>query len=130
MHAAIAALEEVPRSYIDGNNLKLRKRRDLLHSLLTSVPGVECPRTQGAFYLFTDVSALLQKDGDDSGGAERLNFSSSADLCLWLLDEAGVSLVPGEPFGRDGCIRIAYTAGIDDIQKAGASIRDSLLKLV
>ena len=132
MHAAIAALEDVPQSFIDANNKTLRQRRDVLHALLTSVPGVKCPRTQGAFYLFTDISALLREEGaaGSGGGGDQLSFSSSADVCLWLLDEAGVSLVPGEPFGKEGCIRIAYTARMDDIRKAGESIRDSLLKLV
>ncbi len=120
MRAAVAALA-VPWAEIDKNNATLRARRDRLHAQLSAVPGLKCPRTQGAFYLFADISALC--------GAGK-QFTSSADVCLWLLEEVGVSLVPGEPFGRPGSVRVAYTASDADLDVAGRKLQEALQKLV
>jgi aspartate aminotransferase len=87
--------------------------------LLSSVQGVVCPKTQGAFYLFVDISLLI-------GPQQR--FNSSADVCLWLL-EKGVALVPGEPFGKPGCIRISYTASNEMIELAGQILKTSFEEL-
>jgi exosome complex component RRP43 len=119
MAAAHAAISQVPRSEFVQNNTTLRQRRDRLVKLLTSVNGVVCPKTQGAFYLFVDISALI--------GAQK-RFQSSADVCLWLLD-MGVALVPGEPFGVPGCVRISYTASDEMIELAGQTLKKAFEEL-
>ena len=55
-------------------------------------------------------------------------FSSSSDVCLWLL-EKGVALVPGEPFGIPGCVRISYTASDEMIEKAGQILMNAFKEL-
>ena len=55
-------------------------------------------------------------------------FSSSSDVCLWLL-EKGVALVPGEPFGIPGCVRISYTASDEMIEKAGQILMSAFKEL-
>ena len=119
MAAAHAAITQVPDSQFSANNTVLRQRRDRLVELLSSVQGVVCPKTQGAFYLFVDISLLI-------GPQQR--FNSSADVCLWLL-EKGVALVPGEPFGKPGCIRISYTASNEMIELAGQILKTSFEEL-
>ena len=52
MAAAVVAVRDVPESEFVKNNGVLRQRRDRLVELLSSVKGVVCPKTQGAFYLF------------------------------------------------------------------------------
>ena len=119
MAAANAAIRQVPQSEIERNNKILRKRRDRLYELLSSIKGVVCPKTQGAFYLFVDIHNLI-------GPNKR--FSSSSDVCLWLL-ELGVALVPGEPFGNPGCVRISYTASDEMIEKAGQILKKAFEEL-
>jgi len=119
MSAAYTAIREVPDSEFVKNNAILKKRRDRMVELLSSVNGVVCPKTQGAFYLFVDITALIGPDK---------RFSSSADVCLWLL-ELGVSLVPGEPFGIPGCVRISYTASDETIERAGQILRNAFQEL-
>jgi aspartate aminotransferase len=59
MAAAVVAVRDVPESEFVKNNGVLRQRRDRLVELLSSVKGVVCPKTQGAFYLFVDITALI-----------------------------------------------------------------------
>ena len=66
--------------------------------------GVRVQAPVGAFYLFPDFAPV----------AERLagrGITSSDALCLRLLDETGVAILPGSAFGRPGselCARLAY----------------------
>lgn len=69
------------------------KRRDLIHGLISAIPGVKCPKPQGAFYVFADVSAF---------GMDSLTFAQR------LLEERHVAVVPGVAFGDDKCVRLSY----------------------
>jgi aspartate aminotransferase len=90
---------------------------------LTSVPGVLCPRPNGAFYVFPNVSAYY---GKSFKGQE---IKGSVDLCAYLMDEANIAVVPGEAFGDDKCIRFSYVTsqanleeGFDRFAKAMAAL--------
>src|SRR5690606_7148358 len=75
-----------------------RKRREIVYNLLKEIPGVKSNYPQGAFYFFPDVSAFFGKsDG-------KRTIANADDLCLYLLEEAHVSLVPGGAFGDEACI--------------------------
>ena len=69
------------------------KRRDLIHGLISAIPGVKCPKPQGAFYVFADISAF---------GMDSLTFAQR------LLEERHVAVVPGVAFGDDKCVRLSY----------------------
>ncbi len=94
--AALAALtgswEEVSRM-----RAAFQKRRDFAFDKVQGWAGVVCAKPQGAFYLFPKVSDLYNATVPDSGA-----------LCSFLLEKAGVALVPGAAFGDDRCIRISY----------------------
>ena len=68
MAAAVVAVRDVPESEFVKNNGVLRQRRDRLVELLSSVKGVVCPKTQGAFYLFVDITALIGKSQKEKAG--------------------------------------------------------------
>jgi aspartate aminotransferase len=64
---------------------------------------VRCPRPQGAFYAFPDISvAFGKKHGNNAIG-------NDVDFCNALLDAKGVACVPGSAFGEPKAIRIYYT---------------------
>ncbi len=102
---------------------EFERRRNMAVGRLNKMPGVRCPKPDGSFYLFPNVEGLLGKQD----GTRRLDTSS--DVAAWLLDQAGVLTVPGEPFGAPGYLRISYavpyetlTAGLDKMEAAIAQL--------
>ncbi len=97
-----------------------RKRREIVYALLKEIPGVKANYPQGAFYFFPDVSSYFGKsDGQHT-------IKDSDDLCLYLLDKAHVSLVPGGAFGDPNCVRISYAASENDLKEALKRIKETL----
>lgn len=100
-----------------------RVRREIVYALLRDIPGIKANYPQGAFYFFPDVSAYF---GKSDGNAVIRNGD---DLCLWLLEHAHVSLVPGGAFGDDNCVRLSYAASEKDLREALSRIKTALAKL-
>lgn len=99
------------------------RRRDLVHTLLSEIPGWEVNMPEGAFYFFPNVSTYHGKSHD--GGA----IETVSDLCIYLLQDAHVSLVTGEAFGAPECLRLSYAASEEDLRTAIDRIKVSLAKL-
>ena len=85
------------------------RRRLFLLDSLNAIEGVTCPRAQGAFYLFPNVSAL--GIGTD-------------ELAGRLLDECKVAVVPGNGFGAEGYIRLSYATSDEVIEKGITRFRE------
>ncbi|MEM6642053.1 MAG: pyridoxal phosphate-dependent aminotransferase [Bacteroidota bacterium] len=100
-----------------------KHRRSLVHGLLSEVPGFEVNMPQGAFYFFPNVKHYL------GTSTENVKIDSVNDLCLYLLEDANVSLVTGEAFGDPECLRLSYAASEEDLKMAIAKIKGSLSKL-
>ena len=81
----------------EAMRLSYLERRDLICDGLNSIPGITCPRAEGAFYAFFRV--------DYQG-------MSSEQLADYILEKAGVLVVPGTAFGEGGekCIRMSFAA--------------------
>lgn len=90
---ALAALS-IAKEQIDRQCVAFQKKRDIAFEYAASM--FNCIRPQGAFYLFPDVSMHLKKD-------ER-----SEDFAVYLLEHAGVAVIPGKAFGLENHIRISY----------------------
>lgn len=99
------------------------KRRQLIYDCLVEMEGIKPNFPNGAFYVFPDISAYFGK----SYGPHHIN--SSTDLCLFLLEDAHVSMVGGDSFGNPECIRISYAASEADIREAMDKVKTSLAKL-
>jgi aspartate aminotransferase len=98
-------------------------RRDVVHNLLKDIPGIKTNYPQGAFYFFPDVSSYFGK----SDGT--MTVKNSDDFCMFMLEKAHVSLVPGEAFGDENCIRLSYAAAEKDLVEALRRIKEALSKL-
>ena len=120
-----AVLEAVNADPASINYMReaFKKRRDLVLGLLNEIPGVETNLPKGAFYIFPNVSQLF---GKAHNGRE---IESSADLCMYLLEEAHVGLVPGDAFGSPNCIRISYAASEETLLEALKRIKSAIEKL-
>lgn len=95
--AALAALTG-DQALLDDRRATLLARRDKVVSALNAVPEIECPVPDGAFYAFPNIEGAVAACG----------FSSDAEFCEWLLDEAGIAIVPGRAFGLPGHARLSF----------------------
>jgi aspartate aminotransferase len=123
--AAVAALTG-PQDVPEAKNLEFQHKRDQVVAAFAAIPGVVCPRPQGAFYVFPDVSAYYGKTHGPSGQ----KIANDFDLCNALLDAKGVACVPGSAFGEPRAIRISYTCptpqlapGLQRIQEFFADLK-------
>jgi aspartate aminotransferase/aminotransferase len=92
-----------------------KRRRDLMVSMLSAIDGIDVPVPGGAFYVFPSI--------------KRLGIGS-IDFCRRLLDEEGVSTVPGQPFGvEDGYLRITYCRPEGEIREAISRMADFAKRL-
>ncbi len=100
--AAIAALAG-PQDVTTAKNLEFQGKRDQVMAALAAIPGVVCPRPQGAFYVFPDISCAFGKSHNG------VKIENDVDFCNALLDAKGVACVPGSAFGEPRALRISYT---------------------
>lgn len=100
------------------------KRRDFMVSSLNAIGGVECFTPGGAFYVFPNISAHLGKSKPDGTKVE-----TSTDLCLYLLDEFGLAVVPGDAFGEPDGLRMSYAASVKDLEEAMSRFNKGLESL-
>ncbi|MBS0215156.1 MAG: aminotransferase class I/II-fold pyridoxal phosphate-dependent enzyme [Proteobacteria bacterium] len=100
--AAIAALSG-PQDVPNEKCAEFQAKRDQVMAVMNAIPGIVCPRPQGAFYVFPDVSAYF---GKSHGGKV---IANDIDLCNALLEAKGVACVPGSAFGEPRALRISYT---------------------
>ncbi|RYZ81485.1 MAG: pyridoxal phosphate-dependent aminotransferase, partial [Moraxellaceae bacterium] len=120
--AALAAVQGSRDSANDMANA-YKRRRDLVLKLLKDIPGIKTYIPEGAFYIFPDVSDYFGKsDG-------KTTIKDSADLAMYLLNDAFVSLVSGDGFGAPDCIRFSFAASDEKLKEAVDRIKKSLAKL-
>ena len=98
-------------------------RRGLVHGLLSEIPGFEVNMPQGAFYFFPNVKHYL------GTSFQSTKIDSVNDLCMFLLEDAKVSLVTGEAFGDPECLRLSYAASEEELRLAISKMKSSLAKL-
>jgi len=86
-----------------------RERHDYVVETLNKIPGIVCLPADGTFYVFPHVQAVIDRlDGIDDDVA----------LTAYLLDKAGVALVPGSAFGAPGYVRFSFAIGMDVLEDA------------
>ena len=110
-YAAVAALRG-PQEPVESMRLQFEKRRHLMVELLRQVRGVDAHAPDGAFYVFADFSGLLSRKYRGEP------VSTTLRLAEILLEEFGVSTVPGSAFGREGYLRLSFAISDADIRKA------------
>jgi aspartate aminotransferase len=123
--AQAAALEAVrgPQDTVGAMVREFEKRRNVIVDRLNAIDGITCRKPEGAFYVFPNISRLLQKT------ARGKKLGSPCDLADYLLEEAKVAGVPGEDFGSNEHIRFSYATSLEDIEKGCARIQEAVLKL-
>lgn len=110
-----------------GETLKMKdafnRRRLMAIDLLNKTKCVKTNTPQGAFYIYPDVSEIIDKKIIKG-------INSSYDLCNWLIEEAHIAFVPGEAFGTPGFLRCSYALGDEDLEEGLSRLSQSLDKLL
>jgi len=119
-YAGVAALTG-DHSFIAVQNAQYTDRRNLVVEMVKQIPGLSCISPQGAFYCFIACSAHIGKKTPD--GAV---ISTDEVLANYLLEAAGVAVIPGAPFGMAPYIRISFATDKAKIKKALERISDAL----
>ena len=114
----MAGLEAIrgDQNQVEAVVAEYRRRRDVLVAGLNAIPGIHCQLPRGAFYTFPNVSA----------------FGRTSDwLSNYLLEEAGVAVLPGSSFGKngEGYLRLCFANSLENILEAVELIAEALRKL-
>lgn len=102
--AALAALTG-PQDEVLAMLNAFDRRRKVAVSELNKIEGWVAPNPQGAFYVYSDVRALLGRSWHGK------HLETSLEFCDFVLEQAEVALVPGEAFGPSGYVRLSYALG-------------------
>ncbi len=87
---------------------EFKRRHDYFFARVRGMPGFQCVRADGTFYLFPNVEGAMQARG----------IATDIELCERLLDDAGVALVPGTAFGAPGHLRLSFAASMGTLDAA------------
>lgn len=120
--AAVEALRG-PQDFVKKMVEEFYRRRKYMVERLNRMDGVSCVMPKGAFYAFPKVSSLYGRSFQGKV------IKDSYDIAGYLLEEAKVAVVPGEPFGADDYIRLSYATSMENIKKGLDRIEEALKKL-
>ncbi len=113
--AAEAALNG-DQSCIQPMLVAFRERHDFIVPALNRLPGVRCVPSGGAFYAFPDVRGAIQA----LHGKGLIKDTSDVTFSEYLLEQAGIAVVPGSAFGNEGYIRLSFATSLDNLRQAVA----------
>jgi aspartate aminotransferase len=117
--AATAALNS-GQQCVEEMNRAFKRRKDLVVKLVRDIEGLKVYEPEGAFYIFPVVKYYFGK----SVNGKKIN--TAADLCLYLIEDAHISTVPGEAFGDPDCIRISFANSDENLVEAMKRMKEAL----
>ena len=121
--AAVAALTG-DQAFLKDNARLFERRRDLVVSMLNQVEGITCPRPEGAFYVYPDISGLV---GKSTPAGKRIE--TDEDFVAYLLDDAKVAVVQGAAFGVSPAFRVSYATADEVLRQACERIQTAAAAL-
>ncbi len=116
-YAALEALTG-PQDFLAPNRKLFQRRRDLVVSMLNQAKGIRCPRPEGAFYVYPDISGCIGKTSP--GGAL---ITDDETFATALLEETGVAVVFGAAFGLSPNFRVSYATSDKALEEACTRIQ-------
>ncbi len=99
-----------------------RKRHVFVVEKLNEIPGVKCIPAGGAFYAFADARGAISS----LHGKGRINDATDIAFCEYLLEKAGVAVVPGSAFGLEGYMRLSFATSMENLEKAISRIHETI----
>ena len=121
--AAVAALNG-PQDFLRTRAAAFQTRRDLVVSMLNQASGINCPRPEGAFYVYPSFPALI---GKTTPKGQVIDTDEA--FVTYLLDEARVAAVQGAAFGLSPAMRISYATSEEKLRTACERIQAACANL-
>ena len=123
-HAALEALSG-PQEFLADWRKVFQGRRDLVVSMLNEAKGIRCPKPEGAFYVYPDISGCIGKTSP-AGTV----ISNDEVFATALLEETGVAVVFGAAFGVSPNFRVSYATSNEVLREACSRIQRFCAALV
>jgi len=120
--AAVQALSG-PQDAVTHMVREFGRRAEFVVDRLRAIPNVVCPKPEGAFYVFPNIAAYLNRT---AGGVV---LKTGDDLAAYLIDSAHVAVVGGTDFGYPDHIRISYANSMENLERGLDRIDAALRKL-
>ncbi len=115
--AAAAAALEGSQDCVSDMRAAYKRRYEYLVDALNQIDGIECPQCDGAFYVFPSFKAVIERLPD---------IRDDVELAAWMLENAGVAMVPGTAFGAPGHLRLSFATSMENLQTCVRRIEDAL----
>jgi len=103
--AATAALNG-PQDCVAQMRVEFKRRYEYLVEALNGIEGVECESSDGAFYAFPSFKDVIERLPD---------IRDDIELAAWMMEYAGVGMVPGTTFGAPGHLRLSYATSMENL---------------
>jgi len=123
--AQVAGIEALtgPQDSVRAMAQAFEERRNFVAPRLNAIPGITSNTPHGAFYIFPNIAGLFGRR------AQGQPLTTSAEVANYLLDEAGVAVVPGDAFGDDHYMRISYASSMAELEDGLARIDRAVQQL-
>jgi aspartate aminotransferase len=115
--AAVEALDG-PQDFIPKHNKIFKERRDLCVSMLNQANGLQCPKPEGAFYVYPSCAGAIGRKAPSGKVIE-----TDEDFVTELLDAEGIAVVHGTAFGQGPNFRVSYATSLEQLEKACKKIQ-------
>ena len=115
--ASVEALNG-PQDFIAERQQAFEERRDLVVSMLNQASGIECPKPEGAFYVYPSIRKLIGKTAPSGK-----TIQTDGDFAGELLEAEGVAVVHGAAFGLSPFFRISYATSNKLLEEACTRIQ-------
>lgn len=100
-----------------------KTRNDFVTKKINSSSGIRCLPSDGAFYTFADCQQAIS----DLYSKGIINECSDIAFSEYLLEKAGVAVVPGSAFGCKGYIRLSFATSMENLKEALERILGALV---
>ena len=121
--AAVAALNG-PQDFMIKQRETFEQRRNMVVDMLNQVPGLSCPKPEGAFYVYPSCAGIIGRKTPDG-----TVIASDEDFTKYLVESEGVAAVHGAGFGLSPYLRISYAISTEALREACVRIKRACEKL-
>jgi len=115
--AASTAALEGPQDCIAEMRREYKRRYEYLLQALNDIDGIECEDCDGAFYAFPSFKPIIDRMPD---------IRDDVELATWMLENAGVAMVPGTAFGAPGHLRLSFATSMENLHSCVSRIKRAL----
>jgi aspartate aminotransferase len=124
--AQVAGIEALtgPQESVGIMAQAFEQRRNFVVQRLNAIPGITSNTPGGAFYVFPRIADLFGRH------AQGRPLTTAAEVADYLLETAGVAVVPGDAFGDDHYMRISYASSMAELEDGLARIDQAVQQLI